>query len=128
MMSEENPFMDVESVATKVLGEELMGNEYHEKSDVNDRVIEVTSYFVKEKKAIMFYIQELIRHAAKLEDINVEKLIPANDNKEFTIKNRTENTRVRSRIGQQILPKYQELPTCLDPILEEMISPIMSFL
>jgi len=91
-MSEDNPFMDVESVATKVLGEEWGATDFFATTGDNDKAVGINQVYIKEKKAILFYIQELIRHAAKTEDINITNLIPQNNKEELTIKSRKENT------------------------------------
>lgn len=97
-MNDDNPFMDVEANALRVLGEDLIVNtgsvKYYMDNtlDDSDRAVVVKNIFVKEKAAIVFYIQELIRYAAKSSDINVDNLIPAaSENTERVIKSHKES-------------------------------------
>ena len=94
--------------------------------------------FVKEKATLLGYVHDMIRFAAKLQDIDLEQqpgssVLPQQEDEEMKTDGelRIKNTRECCLIGTRIhlvLEKYQEQSSVLDTILEAFISPIMRFL
>ena len=94
--------------------------------------------FVKEKTTLLGYVHDMIRFAAKLQEIDPEQqpgsnVLPQQEVEEMKTDGelRIKNTRECCLIGTRIhlvLEKYQEQSSVLDTILEAFISPIMRFL
>jgi hypothetical protein len=92
----------------------------------DEKSMKVVASFLKDKSALLLrYVNDLIAFAAKSQDIDTKAYLAVQE--ELKIKSDKECHMVLGRY-QHILDKYQELPSVLDPILEQMVSPIMLFM
>ena len=113
---------------------------YQNRTDVAEHEGEQQMFetFVKEKATLLGYVHDMIRFAAKLQEIDLEtqpgsNVLPQQEDEERKTDGelRIKNTRECCIIGTRIhlvLEKYQEQSSVLDTILEAFITPIMRFL
>ena len=111
----ENPFLGLESKIMKELQEEESkeGHEQHPlQVNANDRDFEqqIFESFVKEKATLLGYVRDLLRFAAKSQDIDLvqAKILensPQADEEELRIKNNQECGILAARINA-VLEKY----------------------
>ena len=89
--------------------------------------------FIKEKHSILNNIYDLVIVAAKKLEIPTETVFQTADEKKRAsnlvskIKNDQDASNIKNRVSY-IFMKYQEYPTILDPILGEVVEPIMKFM
>ena len=131
--------MGMEGKIMKNLGETATEG-YQNRTDVaeNEGEQQMFETFVKEKATLLGYVHDMIRFAAKLQEIDLEtqpgsNVLPQQEDEERKTDGelRIKNTRECCIIGTRIhlvLEKYQEQSSVLDTILEAFITPIMRFL
>jgi hypothetical protein len=89
--------------------------------------------FVKQKHAILNYVYDLILFAAKLHDIAKEKIFSEGAQLKRAealaskISSDTDSFNIKNRVSQ-ILLKYQEASYVLDPLIGDMVEPIMKLM
>ena len=132
----ENPFLGREDKIMKSLQEEQNGSDpvqvnQHDK-DFEQQIFET---FVKEKTTLLGYVLDLLKFAAKSQDVDlyaskiIEEPMVTEESKtaELRISNNHECGILAARINA-VLEKYQEQSSVLDPILDAFVTPIMKFL
>lgn len=89
--------------------------------------------FVKQKHAILNYVYDLILFAAKLHEIPKEQIfataaqLKRADALTSKIASDTDSFNIKNRVSQ-ILLKYQEASYVLDPLIGDMVEPIMKMM
>ena len=135
----ENPFLGLENKIMKSLQEDGKGADpvqvnQHDK-DFEQQIFET---FVKEKTTLLGYVTDLLKFAAKSQDIDLVagKILEDSSSTsieesktigELRISNNHECGILAARINA-VLEKYQEQSSVLDPILDAFVTPIMKFL
>ena len=125
----ESPFLDKEKQFTNTY--QVEGEKNAEVQDDDDYVTHQQTTFISEKTELMSHVYDLVLLAAKLHDIEFDKVFYKGEPRRAVaeavvsqIKNEQDAKNINYRIGKLIL-KYIEQPTILDPILADMIEPTM---
>ena len=94
---------------------------------------QVYETFVREKNSILNNIYDLVNFAAKLHEVELDKIFSTEDQKkrstelESKIKSDQDAWNIKNRV-HIVLKKYQEQSSVLDTILGDFIEPIMRFM
>jgi len=94
---------------------------------------QVYETFVKEKNSILNNIYDLLLFAAKLHEVENDKIFGTEDQKkratelDSKIKSDQDAFNIKNRVTM-VLKKYQEQSSVLDTILSDFIEPIMRFM
>ena len=125
----ESPFLDKEKQFTDTYKYE--GDKNQEVQDDDDYVAHQQATFIQEKGELLNHVYDLVLHAAKLHEIELDKIFHKGEPRraiaeavESVIKNDQDALNLNYRVGK-LLVKYIEQSTILDPILADMIEPTM---